>query len=192
MLHFLSQLIQAGPSAAFETLFFCGSAVARRRSPRRAIRETLLCVLPCPLCPRSFPALRRSWPVKRCRARASLQGANTRNGRPLPFAAFRGIFSLQKLVEARLETRSPLCLLSAACSHFGSLLFLLRQVAIGNLMRPPEAMAHASWSCNAWNLSLQVWSEIWRTVSRHLADVASHHNVSIGTTHRAALRLGTW
>ncbi|CAE6963053.1 BIG1 [Symbiodinium sp. CCMP2456] len=39
----------------------------------------------------------------------------------------------------------------------------LVEVAIGNLMRPPE-----------------VWSEIWRTVSRHLADVASHHNVSIG------------
>ncbi|CAE7641244.1 Arfgef2 [Symbiodinium pilosum] len=39
----------------------------------------------------------------------------------------------------------------------------LVEVAISNLMRPPE-----------------VWSEIWRIVSRHLADVASHHNVSIG------------
>eukprot|EP00439_Symbiodinium_sp_Y106_P034365 s4331_g4.t1 len=72
---------------------------------------------------------------------------------------------LSQLIQAGGPTGEAAEAEELACEEMPRIFSLqkLVEVSIGNLMRPPE-----------------VWSEIWRTVSRHLADVASHHNVSIG------------
>ena len=95
-------------------------------------------------------SFRRSWPVKRCLARAWGKGKTTIGPRASPL---RGIFFVAEVGrgdEAKESFLPPLGLSGLWASMLdGTALWPrgfahFRQVSIGNLMRPPEAMPSCS------------------------------------------------